>query len=125
MKVLRQLALMLVVVLPLMIPTMVCALPNAHLSPAERACCRHMSGQCESGAMTSCQGCCQPQVPTADNWNAAVQSNSANHQVAVSAVAEFHSVVILLLPVILSDNLQSLRTTLPQSPPSTISVLRL
>ncbi len=44
MRMVRQFALMPAVLLPLLAPTMVCALPSAHLSSAERACCQQMKG---------------------------------------------------------------------------------
>jgi hypothetical protein len=124
MKVLRQFALILTVLLPLVAPTMVCALPHAHLSRAERACCRQMSGHCGSGAMTTCKGCCQREVPTANTWNAATQPNSANALIDVSAVAAVHCTVLLPIPATLSGYSQWIDRSPPQSPPSAITVLR-
>ena len=125
MKSLRQFALILAVLLPLVLPTMACARPNAHLSPAERTCCRQMSGHCGSGAMTACQGCCQNEVPTANTGNAATQPNTANAPMDVSAIAELHSTVLPPIPVTLSGYSRWIDSALPQSPPLAITVLRI
>jgi hypothetical protein len=125
MKAVRQFALMLAVLLPLLAPTMVCALPNAHLNPAERACCRQMMGQCGSMAMPASHGCCQKEVPTADHWNAAVQIQSANIHIDLSAVAGLSPTILVPLPLVRSNYAQRPGSTLPQSPPPAISVLRI
>jgi len=125
MKAIRQFALMLAVVLPLLVPTMACALPNAHLSAAERACCKQMRGECGGMAMPASHGCCHKEVPTADHWNAAVQMQSVNVQINLDAIAGLPPVLILPFPVSASDCEQSPQSTLPQSPPPAISVLRI
>lgn len=125
MKVVRQFALILAVVFPLLAPTMACALPSAHLSPAERACCRQMMGQCGSMAMPASHGCCQKEAPTADHWNAAVQIQSANIHIDFSAVAGLSPAILVPLPLVRSDYAQRPGSTLPQSPPPAIFVLRI
>ncbi|MHB1935450.1 MAG: hypothetical protein ACYCOR_02560 [Acidobacteriaceae bacterium] len=125
MKAARQVALMLAVLLPLLAPTMVCALPNAHLSPAERACCRQMSNECGGMAMPASRGCCHKEVPTSDNWNAAAQVQPANVQIDLSAIARLSPAILVPLPAAMSNPVQWPRNTLPQSPPSAISVLRI
>jgi|GEM_PF-5085008 len=125
MKVLRQFALIVAILLPLVLPTMVCALPNANLSPAERACCRQMRGHCGSCAMTACHGCCQKEPPIASNWNAAIPPSSANAPMNVSAIAASHLAVLLPLAITLSNSAQWQAHSLPQSPPPAISILRI
>jgi hypothetical protein len=121
----RQFALMLAVLLPLVAPAMACALPNAHLSRAEHACCKQMRSECGSMTMPASHGCCYKEVPTADNWNAAVQMQSANVQINLAAIAGLPPAMILPLPVPAPDHEQWPGSTLPQSPPSAISVLRI
>ena len=125
MKAIRQFALVLAIVLPLLSPTMVCALPNVHLSPAEQACCKHMDSLCGTMAMPASYGCCHKEVPTASNWNAAIRASSAKVQMDWSAIAKRSPAILLPMPVVLSDYAQWDGSTLPQSPPSAISVLRI
>lgn len=126
MKAMRQFALMLAVLLPLLVPVMACTLPSAHMSATENACCRQMKGQCGSMAMPASHGCCHKEVPTASHWNAAVQANSTNIQINFSTIAGLPSSAIFTpLPVVLSKDTQRSGSTLPQSPPTAISILRI
>ena len=125
MKVVRQFALMLAVLLPLVAPTMVCALPNAQLSPAERACCKQMMGQCGSMEMPASHGCCYKELPTAGHWNAAIQGRSACAPIEMSAIAALSRAILLPLPLVTSAYELRPGSTPPHSPPPTISVLRI
>lgn len=119
---------MLAVLLPLLAPTMACALPNAHLSPAERACCkqmRQMGGECGGMAMPASQDCCHKQVPTITNWNAAVQYGYTNIQIDLAAIAELPPAILPPFSVAMAADPQWPGSTLPQSPPSLVSVLRI
>lgn len=124
-KAVRQFALILAIVLPMVTPAMACALPNAHLSPAEHSCCKRMQGHCGSMDMPTSQGCCQKEAPTAINWNPAIQANSANVSIDLTAPAALLPAMRLLLPVDMSAYVQQPVGTLPQSPPSAISILRI
>ena len=125
MKSVRQFALLLTVLLPLLAPTMACALSNPHLTPAERACCKQMKGECGSMGMPASHDCCQKEMPTADHWNAMVQVQSVNTQVDLTAVAGLAPAILVTLPVSTSAFAQRPGSTLPQSPPPSISVLRI
>ena len=125
MKFVRQLALILTVLLPLLAPTMACALSNAHLTPAERACCKQMKGECGSMGMPSSHGCCQKEMPTTDHWNAMVQVQSTNIQVDLTTVAGLPPAILVTLPGSTSDPVQRPASTLPQSPPPSIFILRI
>ena len=125
MKAVCKFALILAVVLPLVTPAMACALPNAHLSPAEHACCKRMQGRCGTMDMPTSQGCCQKEAPTAINWNPAIQANSANISIDLTAPAALLPAMLLPLPVDMPAYMQQPVGTLPQSPPSAISVLRI
>ena len=125
MKTARQFALILAILWPLLAPAMACALPNAHLSPAERACCKQMKNECGSMGMPASHGCCQKEMPTADHWNVMVQVQSANIQIDLAAVAGLPPAILLTLPVSASNPAQWPASTLPQSPPSLISILRI
>lgn len=125
MRVLRQFVLILAVVLPLLVPTMACAVPNVHLSATERACCKSMGSQCGTQTMPASHGCCSKEVPAANHWQAAVQVNFTNIQMDLSAVTEPMPAVLPLLPMVLPDYGQWLETALPQSSPPTITSLRI
>lgn len=125
MKSVRQFALILTVLLPLLAPTMACALSNVHLTPAERACCKQMKGECGSMGMPASHGCCQKEMPTADHWNAMVQAQSANVQIDFNTTAGLSPAIFLALPISTSNPTQRPASTLPQSPPSAIFILRI
>ena len=125
MKTVRQFALMLAVLLPALAPAMVCALPNAHLSPAERACCKQMEGQCGSMTMPDSHGCCHKEGPTAGPWNAAVQARPASVRIDLAATSKVTPALLLPLPVNLSGQAQWPGRALPQTGPPAISVLRI
>ncbi len=75
--------------------------------------------------MPASHGCCHKEVPTVTHWNAAMQIKSANVQIDLSSIAELPSAILVPLPVAVFDYAQSPGSTLPQSPPSAISVLRI
>ena len=125
MKAVRQFALMLAILLPLVAPAMACALPNSDLTPIERACCKQMKGQCGSMAMPASHGCCHKEVPTASHWNAAVQVKAANLQIDLSTVAGLSPAILVPFHVVQSDYAPWHGNTPPQSPPSAISILRI
>ncbi len=125
MKTVRQFALVLAVLLPALAPAMVCALPNAHLSPAERACCRQMNGQCGSMTMPDSHSCCHKEGSAAGPWNAAVQVKLAVIDVRLAAVSELTSEILLPLPVAISGHAQWPEGALPQTGPPAIFVLRI
>lgn len=124
-KAVRQFALILAIVLPLVTPAMACALPNAHLSPSEHSCCKRMQGHCGSMDMPTSQGCCQMEAPTATNWNAALQIAPANVTVNLAASAALLPAMLTPFSVDMSAYVQQPVGTLPQSPPSAISILRI
>ena len=56
---LHHLTLVLALILSLLAPTMVCALPNAQMTAQEHACCQKMKGNCGSMRMPASHSCCQ------------------------------------------------------------------
>ncbi len=125
MKAARQFALILAVLLPLVMPAMACALPNARLSPAESACCTQMNGQCGSMQMPTTHGCCQKEAPDVTNWTAVIQPKSVNVPMYLAAPTALGPAMLLLLPVALPTRSQRPGNSLPQSPPSAVSILRI
>ncbi len=125
MKALRQFALTLAAILSLLAPAMACALPNAHLTPAERACCKQMRSECGNMAMPASHGCCQMEAPTTANWNAPVQISPANVLGDVTAIPILPSDILPRLQAAASGWERRPASLLPQSPPSAVSVLRI
>ena len=124
MRVVRQFALIFAVFLPLIAPAMVCAIPGAHLSSAERACCSKMKTQCGKMEMPASHGCCHKDISFSGYLNAIPASPSH--------IATSHVFTSSLLPIPQLSATESGRnpvphreTTLPQSPPAAISVLRI
>ncbi len=124
MKALRQFAFMLAMILPLLMPNMACALPGVHLTPAERACCRQMKEQCGSMEMPASHSCCGKELPAMTQWSA-VQAPPAHVHLGLSATANLSLIALLQIPANLQGDAPRQSHMLPQSPPATISVLRI
>lgn len=125
MKAVRQFALILAVLFPLVMPAMVCVLPNAHLSRAERACCKRMNGQCGSMEMPATHSCCQTTAQNVTHWTAAMQPKSV--YVPIDLIASPALLQTALLPgsVAVYGHMRFPVATLSQSPPSAINILRI
>lgn len=125
MKALRQFALVLMIVLPLLSPAMACVLPSAHMTTAERACCTHMRAQCGAANMPASHGCCHKDLPASARLNMVPANTAYLH--AVAHVAASIPVAIFQLP----NAKPALRSAKwrdpgpPQSPPAAISVLKI
>lgn len=123
MKVIRQFALIVAVLLPLVTPSMACALPGARLTPAERACCKHMTSECGHMQMPAAHGCCQKEPPIIAQWNGAQLPTV--HFTAPLIAADFPFVARLQSPSDVTGVALQHDLTLPQSPPIVISILRI
>jgi hypothetical protein len=75
--------------------------------------------------MPASHGCCQKEMPTVNHWNAMVQVQSSNVQIDLAAIAGLPPAILVTLPVSASDPAQWPASTLPQSPPPAISILRI
>lgn len=123
-KAVRQFALMVAVLLPLVTPAMACVIPGAHLTPAERACCKQMASQCGQMQMPMSHGCCQKDIPAANGWNLAqIQSNHV--YTGLSATASLPLIGFLQIPSGLPSDVAQPGITLPQSPPALVIILRI
>jgi len=124
MKAIRQFALIAAVLLPLIAPAMACVLPGSHLTPAERACCKQMASQCGHMQMPMTHGCCQKDVPAANQWTVA-QIQSVHAYTGLSVATGLPVIGVLQIPSGLPGNVAQPGITLPQSPPVSNSVLRI
>lgn len=124
MKAIRQFALILAVLLPLVAPAMACAVPGANLTTAERACCEQMASQCSHMKMPASHGCCDKEPPITAQWNVA-QLPSRYSQATLNPIADLAVSAPLLIPSGIRGDIPQHRHALPQSPPAAISVLRI
>lgn len=124
MKVIRQFALIVAVLLPLVAPAMACVVPGANLTPAERACCKQMASQCGHMEMPAAHGCCQKEAPITAQWNVA-QLPSGHGCGYLNTTADLPPIARLQIASGLPVNVTQRSLTLPQSPPAIISALRI
>lgn len=124
MKAFRQFALIFAVCLPLIAPAMACAVPGAHLSSAEQACCRQMKTQCEKMEMPASHGCCHKDILVSGYQNAIPASS---FHIALSRFTALSLLPTLQLPAVATgrDPILDCQAAFPQSPPAAISVLRI
>lgn len=118
---LRQFGTMLLLAVSSLTPVMACMLPGAQMTAQERACCRMMHNQCEQMGMSESHGCCQ-------------KTPRALYAVPATTTETLHSAAIPVNSPIASELPNPFSTATdwvehhdfspPQSPPSTISILR-
>ena len=119
---LRQLGIVLLLLVSYLTPAMACMVSNVHMNAEERACCRAMKNQCEQMGMPATHGCCQ-KTP-----------QSAHDNVLVSKATTYHPVVATIwltasawfYPTLAAAGwVEHVDYSPPQSPSSSISVLRI
>lgn len=120
----RQFALIIAVLLPLVAPAMACVVPGANLTTAERACCKQMASKCGHMEMPAAHDCCQKEAPATNQWSVA-QNPSVSAYTGLSATPGLPLFGLLQTPSGLPRNLSQRSFRLPQSPPAAISILRI
>ncbi len=61
------------------LPVMACAVPDAAMTAAERACCKKMAQQCGQAGMAKSHPCCQSTATPADFHALKAPSSQLNH----------------------------------------------
>ena len=122
MRVLRQIGVLVVLVASCLTPAMACMIPGAPMTTEERACCRMMQNQCEQMEMPASQSCCHT-APSNLFDNALNAKAVGLHPVAITVV--WLASPELLNPTSATGSLGHHDFSPPQSPPSTISILRI
>ena len=122
MRILRKFGVILLLTVSSLTPAMACMLPAAQMTAQERACCRMMHNQCDQMGTSMSHDCCL-KVPQASS---AVPTTKAEplHSVAIP----FNSLITseLLNPFSISASwVEHHDYSPPQSPSSTISILRI
>ena len=123
MKSLRQFGVLVLLLVSCLAPAVACMVPDGAMSAQERACCRMMKNQCGQMEMPASHGCCQ-KTPLGVRDNALDTKVTTFHPIAVPIVwlAAFE----LVNPVSsVAGWVEHLEYSPPQSPPSSISVLRI
>jgi hypothetical protein len=117
----RDVAAALAVLLSLLSPTMVCAFPNAQMTPQEHNCCRQMKGRCGSLNMPASHNCCQTDMQA--RHFEALQSRPTSFATITTAAAVLPVAHYTTAPLVFqTKNIP--QHSLPTSPPVVISVLR-
>lgn len=116
----RQFGALVLLLIWSLVPAMACTLPDAQMTPAERACCVQMQRNCGGMEMPASHPCCQKQVRT--EQSAVVQEGQSTSQPIVSQIVRGMQMV---LPVSPMREQHALNVSPPQSPPSAITVLRI
>jgi hypothetical protein len=99
------------------------SIPDAQMNAQERACCRTMKNQCGQMEMPASHGCCQ-KTPLSVHDNALDTKTVAFHPAAV-AVIRLAASELLPSTSIVAEWVDSPEYSPPQSPPSTVSILRI
>lgn len=104
---------------------MVCLVPTATLTAAERECCKQMAGQCHKAGMDGSHSCCERSASPEDlSFVKAKPSQVAPElgMIALLAPAGAQAVLIAAFPAF--DFFSAIHSP-PESPPASISVLRI
>lgn len=113
-------------VLLLVVPVlMVCLVPTATLTAAERECCKHMAGQCGKAGMGGAHSCCERSASPEDlNFVKAKPSQVAPELGTISLLAPAGAQPVLTADFPAFDFFSAIHSP-PESPPASISVLRI
>lgn len=123
MKSLRQLGIVILLLVSYLTPAMACMVSDLQMNTEERACCRTMQNHCEQMEMQSSHGCCQ-KTPQSAYDNALETKATTYHPVVVVAV--WLAVSDWYHPVLVTaDWTEHPGYSPPESPPGSISVLRI
>lgn len=123
MKAARQFGIVLLLLVSYLTPAMACMVSSVQMSAEERACCRAMKNQCEQMGMSASHDCCQKAPKSAqDN---AVTTKAVTYHPIVVAVLWLSAAERLNLNPVPAGLVEYADTSPPQSPPSSISVLRI
>jgi hypothetical protein len=123
MKVARQLGIVILLLVSYLTPAMACVVSDVQMNAQERACCRAMKNQCEQMGMPASHGCCQ-KTPKSVQDNALDTKAVTYHPVAVAVIWLSAAEWLKLNPVV-TGLIEHPAYSPPQSPPTSISVLKI
>jgi hypothetical protein len=102
----------------LAMPVMACLVPDGRMTAEEHNCCQKMAHRCEAGVMPSSHSCCRHPVSRQDISVSRIQTIDLS--LLTATIAELTSPT---LPM--TNGLPLVFESLPESPPQTITVLRI
>ena len=123
---LRHAGVLILLLVSYLSPAAACMMPGAQLNVQERACCRAMMGQCGGANMPVSRSCCQNTRASVRNAIPSVDEYALN-----SNIAKFDALTVAskVLPgprfLTSSTPVELIGSSLPQSPPASVSVLRI
>ena len=123
MRALRQFGVLVLLLASSLTPAMACMIPGAQMTTEERACCRMMQNQCGQMEMPASHGCCQKTPPSVYD-NALDTKAVALHPVAIAVIWLTSSELVNPASSV-TGWVEHHDYSPPQSPPSTISILRI
>jgi hypothetical protein len=122
MRVFRQIGVLVLLVVSCLAPAMACMVPDAQMNSEERACCRMMKNQCGQMTMPASHGCCQKAPPSIhDN---ALDTKAVAFQPVVVPVNWLASTELVNPASAVTGWVEHPDYSPPESPPTTISILR-
>jgi hypothetical protein len=113
----------LVLLLSLLAPAMVCAIPDSHMTAAEHACCKQMKGKCGTMRMPGSHSCCQTTVES--NGSAVVEPHSTSFQIHVAVLSIGSWITAPTSPVSVRRAIDKLDESPPPGYQPLLSVLRI
>jgi len=104
-------------------PLMACLLPNGIATTEERECCRQMAERCGAMGMPSSHSCCRTTVRESNPYLASSRASVSTQHLVISADLPIAHTSLLTHV----SRIQVLSNTHapPESPPETISILRI
>jgi hypothetical protein len=123
MKAMRQLGIVVLLLVSYMTPTIACMASDLQMRAGEHACCRAMHHHCEQMGMSASSRCCQ-KTPQSDQDDALITQVAAYHPITVAAIwlttAEWFPQTLAT-----GGRIEHPDYSPPESPPGSISVLRI
>jgi len=123
MRAARQVGIVILLLVSYLTPAMACMVSDVQMNAEERACCRAMKNQCEQMGMPASHGCCQ-KTPLGAHDNALATKAVAYHPIAIATVWMLASESLNPTSGV-AEWVEHTDYSPPQSPPASISVLRI
>jgi hypothetical protein len=123
MKAARQFGIVILLLVSYLTPAMACMVSDVQMNAEERACCLAMKNHCEQMGMPASHGCCQKTSKSAQD-NALDTKTATYHPVTV-AVGGLSAMESLNPNPVATGLVEHADASPPQSPLSSISVLRI
>jgi hypothetical protein len=122
-RLLRQFGVLVLLLVSCVAPAMACMVPDAAMSTQERACCRMMKSRCGQMEMPASHGCCQ-KAPLGVHDNA-LDAKAMNFHPVAAPVVWLAAFELVNPTSAVTGRVERSNDSPPNSPPSTISILRI